>query len=275
MDESSARQKDAFASWGVVANWENDVYFTSNKNYEAKQIELFWRLYDAGLIYRELKPVYWSPSSQSSLAEAELEYNETHESTAVFVALPVVKKSDYLKGMSVIAGVHINMDWLAVIWTTTPWSLPANQAIAFNPELSYAMVIANFLGEECAFLLAEGMIEKFQQQTGLSVRKGPVFSGNDLASMTYQQPTDPTIECPFVPSDHVTLGKGSGLVHIAPAHGHDDYLVGKKHKLNCSTCLVDVHGRFTEGAGDILAGRDVSRSLSTPVSLRSTICSFQ
>lgn len=100
VDECSVRQKNSFASWGVCANWKNDVYFTADKKYEAKQIELFWRLYDAGLIYRELKPVYWSPSSQTSLAEAELEYNEKHESTAAFVAVPIVKKSDYIKVIS-------------------------------------------------------------------------------------------------------------------------------------------------------------------------------
>ncbi|OQV24567.1 Isoleucine--tRNA ligase, mitochondrial [Hypsibius exemplaris] len=255
--ECSGKQMHSFSSWGVMASWSGKgIYRTSDRSYEAKQIELFWRLYEKGLIYRELKPVYWSPSSQSSLAEAELEYNNAHKSTAVHVGFRVDEPPVNL--MNLLPFSLRNLPWSAVIWTTTPWSLPANAAIAFSPGMRYLLAPAVKDGITTICIVGEQERDQIQRETDIDFLPGAVgFLGKELSGLCYTHPFDHARKCPFLPATHVTTGKGTGLVHTAPAHGHDDYKLGLAHNLDCLTCLVDTAGNFQKDAGEKLAGKEV------------------
>ncbi|XP_055337541.1 isoleucine--tRNA ligase, mitochondrial-like [Paramacrobiotus metropolitanus] len=254
VEEYSGIQRDGFRRWGVVADWSSgkNTYFTRDRAYEAKQIELFWNLFKEKLIYRDLKPVYWSPSSQSSLAEAELEYNNNHKSTAVYAAFKLMKKPELIQ----LSSEEEKLPWYAVIWTTTPWSLPGNQAIAFNPNVSYVLAVSTSPEKPGVFLFAENFIDRCSELTGLQFKKKGFFPGGYLRSATYAHPLYESKECPFLPGDYVSAEKGSGLVHTAPAHGHDDYLLGLANKLDTSVCYVDEDGKFTPSAGFDLPGLD-------------------
>ena len=169
--ECSRKQMLAFSSWGVMANWSGkDIYRTTDRSYEAKQIELFWRLYDRGLIYRELKPVYWSPSSQSSLAEAELEYNNGHQSTAIYAGFKISQPPEHLKRL--LPSEYRDFEWSALIWTTTPWTIPANEAIAFNPNMKYVLAPSSNDGSKIVYIFAESELEKIRRETDIQFLSG-------------------------------------------------------------------------------------------------------
>ena len=225
-------QKAGFKRLGVFADW-NDPYITLTKEYEAVQLRSFGEMAAKGLIYKGLKPVYWSPSSETALAEAEIEYQDV-KSPTIYVAFKVVDG----KGL-------LSPDCELVIWTTTPWTIPANLAICANERLEYVIADIN----NRFFVVAKELLENFVKEVGAEnyeiIR---TFKGADLEGVTYKHPLFDRVS-PVILGDHVTLDAGTGLVHTAPGHGADDFIVGKKYGLDV-LCPVDSRGYMTEEAGE-------------------------
>jgi isoleucyl-tRNA synthetase len=248
--EAIANQKEAFRSWGIMADWDK-CYFTFDKEYMKNLMHQFHKLYEMGLVFRDVKPVFWSPSSRTALAEAELEYNATHSSTAVTVRLLTQRVPDAIHHFIPLHRPSV----FALIWTTTPWTLPANQAVCFNPDLSYCLVSIDGHSEE-VYIIASELVEVLQQKLGRQVDVISSFPGRSLEGTRYIHPCRSDQVLPFVSAAHVTTSKGTGLVHTAPAHGPEDYLVALEHSM-CIECLVDEDGCYTEGAGRALQGLPV------------------
>lgn len=229
-------QREDFKRLGVAGDWDNP-YITLNPRYEAKQIEVFGEMAKKGFIYKGLKSVYWCPSCETALAEAEIEYAEK-KSTAIYVKFPLIDD----KGM-VPAGIDSEKVF-AVIWTTTPWTLPANVAIALHPELEYAWV-AN--GDE-VYLMATGLLESVKQGTSVSeLRVLSTFKGSDADGMKFKHPFLDR-QSIVVMADYVTLEAGTGCVHTAPGHGQEDFDTGVKYGLPVIN-PVDHAGKFTAEGG--------------------------
>ncbi|PNF36001.1 Isoleucine--tRNA ligase, mitochondrial [Cryptotermes secundus] len=248
--EAIADQKEAFRSWGVMADWDK-CYFTFDKQYVKNLLRQFHRLYEMDLVYRDVKPVFWSPSSRTALAEAELEYNPAHCSMAITVRLLMQRVPDAICSF---IPPHI-ASVFALIWTTTPWTLPVNQAVCFNPDLSYSLVsIDGHSGE--MYIVASELVEMLQQKLCRRVEIVTTFPGSSLGGARYIHPCRSEQVQPFLPAAHVTTTKGTGLVHSAPAHGPEDYLVALEHSIRIE-CFVDEAGCYTEDAGPALQGLSV------------------
>lgn len=236
-------QMKGFREWGVMADWERS-WKTMDKSFEMKQLDIFRHMVKNGLIFRRYKPVYWSPSSQTALAEAELEYNEEHWSTAAYVKFPVISVPDKLKEM-----LPDTTNLSAVIWTTTPWTLPANQAIAVNSDMEYSIVKD---GNDY-LIVAKPRLKQFVETCyGDDVTLEVVVEsimGADLVGMEYfnilrGKASGPR---PVLHGDFVTSESGSGLVHCAPGHGMEDYLLCTPLGIK-AIAPVDDLGRFTSEA---------------------------
>ncbi len=223
-------QRGQFRRLGVLGDWENP-YLTLNPGYEAEIIRSFGRFVEGGLVYQSKKPVLWSTGAQTALAEAEVEY-AVRTDPAVFVGFKAVEGGGALKGAEF------------VIWTTTPWTLPANLAIAVDPRADY--VVGDFSGRQ--LVIARERLEAFVEETGL-VCSGEVgvFKGEDLIGLEASHPfLDRTSR--VIGADFVTMDSGTGAVHIAPGHGKDDYIAGQQNGLGVLS-PVDDHGRLTEECG--------------------------
>jgi len=227
-------QKKDFKRLGVNGDFENP-YITLKPEYEAAQIRLFGEMADKGLIYKGKKPVYWSPSSESSLAEAEIEYQDKR-SPSIYVAFDV--KDD--KGV-------VDSDAKFIIWTTTPWTLPSNVAITVHPDLTYGQYNVNgekyIVGKDLASDVAEAL--GWDEDT-LELEKE--FTGKELEYVAAQHPFVDRVSL-VINGLHVTTDAGTGCVHTAPGHGEDDYIVGQQYKLPVIS-PVDDKGVFTEEAGE-------------------------
>ncbi|XP_061380741.1 isoleucine--tRNA ligase, mitochondrial [Danaus plexippus] len=232
-------QKEAFESWGIMADWEKQCYLTLNKNYVQSQLRLFYKMYKSGLIYQALKPVYWSPSSRTALAEAELEYDPNFKSKEVYFKFPMEKVPDLVKN------VCSDQQIFALIWTTTPWTLVANKAIAYNPSMVYCVVKMSKRSE--LFLIAKDQIQELERVLDCGISIVVEFEGQHLSSTTYNGLTH---TMPLIPGAHVTSGKGTGLVHTAPAHGPDDFVVALNNNITVE-CNVDEHGRYINLGPDL------------------------
>ena len=233
------KQRADFKKLGVLGDWENP-YVTLDPKFEAEQIRVFGKMVDKGYIYKGLKPIYWSPSSESALAEAEIEYHD-HTSPSIYVAFDLVSENG-----AVEKGTKF------VIWTTTPWTLPANLGIAVHPDFEYQVVKYN--GE--SYLVAKERVAFLAEKFGWeNYETGEVLVGKDLEYLLCQHPfLDRTST--LILADYVTLDSGTGLVHTAPGHGVDDYLVGQlQYKLGVLS-PVDNQGILTEEAGQF-AGKFV------------------
>ncbi|QDS68983.1 hypothetical protein FKW77_009226 [Venturia effusa] len=318
-------QKAGFREWGVMGDWDN-AYQTMEKGFEMRQLNVFKGMVEKGLVERRRKPVYWSPSSGTALAEAELEYDEAHRSLAAFIRYPIHTASERLRAKGVVGGDD-NIGLL--IWTTTPWTLPANEAIAVNEELEYVVVemqqlqlpqvgdllreqkvldhqepsgpqmneagdsvgrktkalvarsrvdyLRSIFGEDKISILAGGITGKADDgQEYHSTLSGTIF-GSDIVGTTYwnilqcghleDQANSKTREylSPVIAADFVSSAAGSGLVHLAPGHGMDDYNVCSKLGLPV-TAPVDDQGRFTSDVGvSILHGLPVLKEGTTAV----------
>ena len=230
-------QREAFKRWGCIGDWDRP-YITMDPQYEANQIDVFYRMYERGCIYRGVKPVYWSPSSHTTLAEAELEYRD-HTSRAVYVLFPIAS----LPGRSEVGAVE------ALVWTTTPWTLVANRAICYNPDHRYSLVrVAGENGCSRRLLLGAESVLRLDSLLG-SYSVEASFLGSELAGATYCDTLDADeAKRPFLPGSHVTETDGTGLVHTAPAHGFEDHDIGIEHGLDLS-CHVDELGCYTAEAG--------------------------
>ncbi|RHK07042.1 isoleucine--tRNA ligase [Enterococcus casseliflavus] len=223
-------QRADFKRLGVSGDWEHP-YITLTPDYEAAEIRVFGKMAEKGYIYKGLKPIYWSPSSESSLAEAEIEYKDV-KSPSIYVAFPVADGKDLL-----------DSDTSFVIWTTTPWTLPANLGISVNPTFAYVQILAD--GRK--FVVAKDLLETVTNEIGWeSVEVLQELAGDQLEKMTAQHPFYDRTSLLML-GDHVTLDAGTGLVHTAPGHGEDDYIVSKKYGLDVLS-PVDSRGVFTEEA---------------------------
>ena len=224
------RQKVGFKRLGVLANWE-EAYLTLQKEFERDQVKVFAKMVEKGLIYKGLKPVYWSPSSESALAEAEIEYYDK-EDFSIYFTLPLVSEDPLYK------------DAKFLVWTTTPWTLPANLAVCAGPTIKYVLVdtakgrliFGKDLQDTLTKLLDLGEVKIVKE-----------YLGKDLEGLKYKHPLYDRIS-PCILGDYVSTDDGSGLVHIAPGHGEDDYNVGKIYHLDI-LCPVDNKGYMTKEAG--------------------------
>ncbi|XP_053794437.1 isoleucine--tRNA ligase, mitochondrial [Vidua chalybeata] len=242
------KQKSAFIRWGVMADWAN-CYLTFDPKYEANQLRVFHKMYDKGLIYRDYKPVFWSPSTKTALAEAELEYNEQHISRSVYMKFPLLKSPPKLTSM-----IDGSSPASVLVWTTQPWTVPANQAVCYMPDSVYSIVKCATTGQH--FILAADRVESTAAVLDTQFEVVSTCKGADLADGSCAHPTIPGRVSPLLPANHVTMTKGTGLVHTAPAHGMEDYSVASHHQLP-TDCLVDESGYFTEAAGSELKNKNV------------------
>ncbi|KAM4772775.1 isoleucine--tRNA ligase, mitochondrial [Rhinophrynus dorsalis] len=247
-EKAIEKQKSSFIRWGIMADWDN-CYYTFDRKYEAKQLDIFYKMFDKGHIYQDYKPVFWSPSTRTALAEAELEYNQQHVSRSVFAKFPVQKAPTKLAS-SIDSSPTIS----ALIWTTQPWTIAANQAICYMPDTDYSIVKCANTGER--YILATDRIDSTALSLGTQFEVLSTFKGSDLQDGVCVHPTIPGHTSPLLPANHVTMAKGTGLVHTAPAHGIEDYSVASHHKLPVD-CLVDEAGCFTTGAGSDLEHKAV------------------
>ncbi len=225
-------QKQQFRRLGILGEW-NHPYLTLDKSFEAAQIRLFGEMVEKGLIYKGLKPVYWSPSSESALAEAEIEYYDVM-SPSIYVAMPIVDSKGLLPKNTEL-----------IIWTTTPWTIPANLAIALGPDIEYVLIKSD---NNRLFVIANSRLESLKTILGWTkaeVQKS--FRGFELEGITYKHPLYDRVS-PVILGDHVTTEDGTGLVHTAPGHGEDDFIVGQKYNLEVF-CPVDEHGKMMKSAG--------------------------
>ncbi|KAM6467595.1 isoleucine--tRNA ligase, mitochondrial isoform 1-T1 [Liasis olivaceus] len=242
------KQKSAFMRWGIMADWEN-CYYTFDRKYEAKQLSVFHQMYDKGYIYQDYKPVFWSPSTNTALAEAELEYNQQHTSQAVYIRFPLLKPPPKLA--SAVDGLPAVS---LIVWTTQPWTIPANQAVCYMPNLEYSIVKCASTGEH--FIVVADRVHPIAAVLDTQFDVISTFQGTDLEGGICSHPTIPGKQSPLLPANHVTMSKGTGLVHTAPAHGMEDYSVASHHQLPMD-CLVDEEGLFTEAAGSELKKKAV------------------
>ena len=231
--EQIENQKKDFKRLGVKGDFA-DPYITLKPEYEAAQIRLFGEMADKGLIYKGKKPVYWSPSSESSLAEAEIEYQDKR-SPSIYVAFDV-KDS---KGI-------VDEDAKFVIWTTTPWTLPSNVAITVHPDLIYGQYNVN--GDK--YIIGKDLVANVAEALGWNedaIELEKEFKGSDLEYIETQRPFVDRVSL-VINGLHVTTDAGTGCVHTAPGHGEDDFVVGQKYNLPVIS-PVDDKGVFTEEAG--------------------------
>lgn len=257
-------QMKGFREWGVMADWEK-AWRTTDKGFEIKQLEVFREMVKRGLIFRRFKPVYWSPSSMTALAEAELEYKDDHKSLAAYIAFPIMHVPESIQKLLPDGNRRLS----ALIWTTTPWTLPANRAIAVNTELEYSIVGK---GSDL-FIIAKSRLPDVLK----IIPAGSEFhvvvdslTGKDLQGIKYQNPLcgRESVAQPLILADFVSADSGTGLVHCAPGHGMDDYEVCTRLGIP-AVSPVDDNGCFTSVAlpdnPSALAGTSVTNGGSRRV----------
>lgn len=218
-------QESEFRRLGVLGDWENP-YLTINPEFEAEQIRVFGEMYKNGYVEKGLKPVYWCASCETALAEAEVEYAD-HTSTSIYVRFKF-EQDDKKKAFSK-AGFSSEKDLYAVIWTTTPWTIPSNMAICLHPELEYTF----FEYKKDVYVIAQALLASFLE--GVAWEESDInvlgsTSGKDLELLETKHPLYQR-KSPIILGEHVTTEAGTGAVHTAPGHGLEDYEVGVKYKL--------------------------------------------
>ncbi|HOJ39469.1 MAG TPA: class I tRNA ligase family protein, partial [bacterium] len=224
----AAIQREEFKRLGVFGDWENP-YLTLSPDYEATIISAFGKLALSGFVYQDYKPIHWCFTCETALAEAEIEY-ENDASPSIFVAFPLAGEESTLTGRKASF----------LIWTTTPWTLPANQAIAVHPQETYVLVET----PAGCFILAAALWEAVLAKKGLTGSVVASFQGEQLVGWHYLNPLTGQ-KLPVVAADYVSMTEGTGCVHTAPGHGLEDYYTGQRYQLPI-TSPVDHQGRFTE-----------------------------
>ncbi|HPQ51850.1 MAG TPA: isoleucine--tRNA ligase [Spirochaetota bacterium] len=224
-------QMEEFKRLGILGDYE-DPYLTMSSDYEAKIVEVFGKIYEEGYITRNKKPIYWCPTCVTALAEAEVEYGD-HKSPSIFVKFKIDPSSLNIQGID-------KDNTYVIIWTTTPWTLPANLAVCFHPQFKYSLCK---FGNEF-YILADDLVEGFESITELKNEGMTAISKDDIETLKV---THPFIEreSKVVFGNFVTLEQGSGIVHIAPGHGQEDYMVGLEYGID-TLSPVDDEGRFTD-----------------------------
>ncbi len=228
--EQIENQRTEFKRLGIRGDWENP-YITLKPEYEAEQIKVFGEMAKKGYIYKGKKPVYWSPSSESALAEAEIEYKDKR-SPSIYVSFTVTDG----KGV-VDSGTNI------IIWTTTPWTIPANLAVAVHPDITYAVIEHGDKKYIAAEELVSNLKEAFDWSDAKTVK---TMKGTDLEHVVAKHPFYDR-DSIVILGEHVTVDSGTGCVHTAPGHGEDDFIIGQKYGLDV-LCPVDDKGHMTEEA---------------------------
>ena len=224
------RQKVGFKRLGVLGDFDNP-YITLQHDFESDQIKVFAKMAEKGLIYKGLKPVYWSPSSESALAEAEIEYKDI-TSKAIYFLFPLTDGDGDLKDAKIM------------VWTTTPWTLPCNLAVAAGPVVDYVVFDSNKGRLICASDLQNMLVSKL----GLTdIKNVTNVRGSDLLKYHYKHPLYDRIS-PVINADYVTTTDGTGFVHIAPGYGEEDYQAGKEYGLDIMVA-VDSKGYQTKESG--------------------------
>lgn len=245
--EQIAKQMKGFKELNVLADWSHP-YITLQKEMEARQIEVFATMAKKGLIFKGLKPVYWSPSSESALAEAEIEYHDRKD-PSIYVAFPVVEGNN-------TAQVGDNL----VIWTTTPWTLPCNTGIAVSKKFYYARVLVN----DKYYIVANELLDNLAKEFGWeNYEVESVFSGDKIIGIKYKHVFMDRI-APVVDGFHVTLEAGTGLVHMAPMYGADDFIIGKENGLEMINGIDD-QGVLNDLSGEFsgLFFEDANKAITT------------
>ncbi|KKM19197.1 hypothetical protein LCGC14_1658090, partial [marine sediment metagenome] len=253
-DKYARIQSEQFQRLGVMGQFDRP-YITMSPDYEAAVMEVFARMLAQGVVYRQLKPVHWSIENRTALAEAELEYQD-REDDSIYVLLELADPAE-LKGLLGLdnepAPAHL------MIWTTTPWTLPANLAVAVHPDFEYSAVKFSCGGRDVLAVVASELVEAVMSAGGaeghevLAVVRGAALAE---AGLTYKQPLVGGKICPIVQAEYVTLDDGTGLVHTAPGHGLEDYGTALKYDLEVY-CPVQGDGTFDETAPAWLAGKTV------------------
>jgi len=245
-------QRQSFQRYGIWGNWD-DPYLTLKPAYEAAQIGVFGEMVLKGYIYRGLKPVHWSPSSQTALAEAELEYPEGHVSQSLYAAFEVTCLSQPLQ-----RPLDMFLGELGIaIWTTTPWTIPGNLGVSVNPELVYAVVEVGEggPGRFRYLIVAKDLVSQLEMVLGTTLTIQATVMGKTLEHTRYRHPLFARESEVLIGGDYVTTESGTGLVHTAPGHGLEDYGVGQRYGLPILS-PVDDRGNFTSEAGEF-AGLNV------------------
>ncbi|MBE3584011.1 MAG: isoleucine--tRNA ligase [Limnochordaceae bacterium] len=262
-------QRQEFRRLGVWGDWQNP-YLTLRPEYEAAQIRVFGEMARKGYIYKGLKPVYWCAHCETALAEAEIEYTEL-ASPSIYLRFPILppttsRQAPLLNGGERVPGSaaagRIPSNWAqlyrpghtyVLVWTTTPWTLPADEAVALHPELEYVLVEVSMAQDGAAetadrYLLARGLLSSVASTLGWpSYQELGHWLGRELEPLVARRPLSEE-QSPFILGEHVTLEQGTGVVHTAPGHGLEDYEVGTRYDLPVFA-PVDDHGRFTAAAG--------------------------
>jgi len=225
-------QREQFKRLGVLGEWDNP-YLTMNPDYEADTVRVFGELYEKGYIYKGLKPIHWCTSCETALAEAEVEYDD-HTSPSIFVKFPV------LPGQELPFESCNNPS--VVIWTTTPWTLPANRAVCLKADLEYCAVDLDGETIILAVDLADNLFSKLEKNTPEITK---IVKGSELENLKLKHPVIDNLNVPVILGDHVTTETGTGCVHTAPGHGQEDYQIGLKYKLEVVS-PVNEKGSFTD-----------------------------
>jgi len=248
-------QKRGFQRYGVWGNWDHP-YITLTPAYEAAQLGVFGEMVLKGYIYRGLKPVHWSPSSQTALAEAELEYPEGHTSRSIYVAFPMIAHLDNPEVIQPF--LQTSGDLKVAIWTTTPWTIPANLGVSVNPDLTYAVVeVGGALADRARYLLvAAEAVERLTKTLEVPLTVRATLPGRELEHLIYRHPLYDRESPILLGGDWITTDSGTGLVHTAPGHGQDDFQVGQRYGLPV-LAPVDDRGNFTIEAGEQFVGLNV------------------
>ncbi|HFK5912328.1 TPA: isoleucine--tRNA ligase [Streptococcus pyogenes] len=234
------KQRNDFKRLGVSADWENP-YVTLDPQFEADQIRVFGAMAEKGYIYRGAKPVYWSWSSESALAEAEIEYHDI-DSTSLYYANKVKDGKGILDTNTYI-----------VVWTTTPFTVTASRGLTVGPDMDYLVVKP--AGSDRQYVVAEGLLDSLAGKFGWeSFETLASHKGADLEYIVTEHPWDTDVEELVILGDHVTFESGTGIVHTAPGFGEDDYNVGTKYKLEVAV-TVDERGLMMENAGPDFHGQ--------------------
>ncbi len=229
--EQVDKQREQFKRLGILGEWDNP-YVTLFPKYEGSQIKIFAEMVEKGLIFKGLKPVFWSPSSETALAEAEIEYHDK-KSASIYVAMDAVDTQDV-----------VPFDFKFIIWTTTAWTIPANLAIAVGDHILYSFIKVN---NETVYLVATELIDELTRTLEWeTVESLKDVKGKELEGVTYKHPLYDRVS-PVVLGHHVSTEGGTGLVHTAPGHGEDDFMIGQNYGLE-TLCPVDSKGYMTKEA---------------------------
>lgn len=233
------KQRQDFKRLGISAEWDNP-YVTLDPKFEAQEVRVFGKMAEKGLIYKGRKPVYWSWSSESALAEAEVEYHDVTSPSAFY-------------GEKVIDGKGVlDDDTYMVVWTTTPWTIPGSEGITISAKYEYSVVQHD--DDPRKFVIATELLAKDAELFGWKdVKTLKTVKGSEMENILAQHPFDPERKLVVMLGDFVTLDAGTGLVHTAPGFGEDDYNVGMKYGLDVFA-PVDAKGYLTDEAGEDFAG---------------------